>query len=266
MALYRAKPADGAAWVTGASSGIGRELALRLATQGYTVAATARRADDLAKLAAELVTGTGRIVAFPCDVADRAAMADAADAIERSLGPVSLAVFNAGVYLPLEGGDIDLDEVEKTFQLNVLGTLYGAVPMIARMKRRGRGQIVLVGSTSSYMGLPAASAYGASKAALNYLAESLKHDLDGLNIRIQVVNPGFVDTPATKKNEFKMPALISAESAAVRMADGISGGGFEIHFPRRFTLILKLIRLLPIPLRFWLVHKATDWDNHKAKA
>lgn len=261
MGLYRARPGDGVAWITGASTGIGRSLARDLALEGYTVCATARDEDRLATLVAETAGLGGRIVAFPCDVTEEAAMTQTVAAIEREVGPIALCVFNAGTYFPTRGERLDTSNVVKTFEINLFGVIYGLVPVLERMRQRGRGQMVLVGSASSYFGWPNAASYGASKAALNNLAEGLKHDFDKLNIRIQVINPGFVDTPLTQKNEFSMPALVPVDEAARRMAAGIRSGGFEISFPRRLNWPLKLLRILPFEIRYWLIHRITKWDS-----
>lgn len=259
MPLYRAHAGDGVVWITGASSGIGRELALQLAQRGYVVAATARASDSLDRLAAESERMSGAIRAFPCDVTDRDAMHGTVGEIETLMGPIRLAVFNAGRYLPTHGEAISIDDFLTTFEVNVFGTLHGLGPVIERMKANGRGHVVFVGSVSGYTGLPAASAYGATKAALNNMAESLSFDFEKMNIRTQVVNPGFVDTPATEKNDFEMPALMPVEKAVDAMIAGIEDGGFEITFPRRFTYALKILRLLPHPLYFACMKRLTGW-------
>jgi NAD(P)-dependent dehydrogenase (short-subunit alcohol dehydrogenase family) len=256
MELYRANPEHGAAWVTGASSGIGRQLALDLAREGYAVAATARSRDKLAALVAEAMALKGRVVAFPCDVTDEQAMRDTFEAIEAELGPVALAVFNAGNYFPARGYALETSNFTKSFQINVFGVIFGLVPLVERMRERGRGQVAFVGSATAYRGLPLASAYGATKAALNYMAESLKFDFDKMNIRIQMINPGFVETPLTKNNKFSMPALMTVAGASERIVAGLKTGGFEVSFPRRLTFGLKLMNLLPLPLYFWFVNWA----------
>lgn len=259
MPLYRAKAGDGVAWITGASSGIGRELALAMARRGYVVAATARSSDALDELARESKGMSGAIRAFAGDVTDAEAMAATVSDIEKHLGPVRLAVFNAGIYIPTHGEALDLCAFEKTLDINLLGTLKGLVPTVERMKANGCGQVVFVASVSGYSGLPAASAYGATKAAIINMAESLSFDFEKMNIRTQVVNPGFVDTPATQKNDFEMPALVSADKAVAEMIHGIEQGGFEITFPRRFTYMLKFLRMLPHPLYFWIMKRQTGW-------
>ncbi|RST87819.1 SDR family NAD(P)-dependent oxidoreductase [Aquibium carbonis] len=265
MTLYRAKPSDGIAWITGASTGIGRALALELVRRGYVVAATARGEDKLVSLANEASALYGRIVPFPGDVTDQAGMAAIAQAIERELGPVVLAVFNAGNYFPTKGEKLTVENFVKTYEINLFGIVNGLVPVVDAMKARGFGQVAVVGSVSGYGGLPLASAYGASKSAVNNMAEALKFDFDKMNIRIQVVNPGFVDTPLTEKNDFPMPGLMKVEDATRRFADGLERGGFEVCFPRRLAWTLKLVNLLPHALYFPIMKRAMGWNKRPLK-
>ncbi|HEY5819441.1 MAG TPA: SDR family NAD(P)-dependent oxidoreductase [Mesorhizobium sp.] len=261
MGLYRADPKDGVAWITGASTGIGRALAIDLCAQGYTVAVTARDEERLVTLTDETRALPGRAIPFPCDVTDEPGMAQTVAAIEKEAGPIVLAVFNAGNYFPTRGERLDTLNVLKTFEINLFGVVFGLVPTVERMRERGRGQVVMVGSASSYFGWPSASSYGASKAALNNFAEALRYDFDKMNIRLQVVNPGFIDTPLTERNAFPMPALMPVDKAAARMARSISNGGFETTFPRRFTWFLKLLRIMPMSLRYWFITRATGWKS-----
>lgn len=261
MSLFRASPQTGTAWITGASTGIGRQLALELAQDGYHVIATARGLEKLQSLTEEAKAMGCTITPMPCDVTDEAAMAALVEQAEAEHGPIALAVMNAGNYWPTTGDDLKIDAYKKTFDVNFFGTLNGMTPVVEKFKQRGKGQICLVASVSGYAGLPNASAYGPSKAALNNLAESLKYDFDKMNIRIQLVNPGFIDTPLTEKNEFAMPALMPLNKAGRRFADGLSKGGFELHFPRRFTFFIKALNLLPHPLYFWIMKKITKWDE-----
>jgi NAD(P)-dependent dehydrogenase (short-subunit alcohol dehydrogenase family) len=253
MSIYRAQPTDGVAWITGGSSGIGRGLALELAKRGWRVAVSARNI-------APFDEGQS-VFCYPCDVADADAMEATVLKIETDLGPIALAVFNAGNYIPVAGNDLSISAFRKTFDVNFHGVVNGLVPVVDRMKAQGRGQIVITGSVTSYAGLPTAAAYGASKAALNSMAQSLKFDLDRMNIRIQMVNPGFVESELTKKNDFAMPGLMQTDAAAKRMADGIETGEFEIRFPRRLAWPLRLVSFLPHNLYFWLVGKATGADK-----
>lgn len=265
MSLYRAIPSDGVAWITGASTGIGRQLAADLAKEGFTVAATARSADKLDALASETKNLKGRVVAFPCDVTDQRAVGEVVEKIEATLGPIVLAVFSAGNYFPARGEKLEIENFRKTYEINMFGVVNGIVPAVEHMKARGKGQIAIVSSASGYRGLPLASAYGASKAALISMAEALKFDFDKLNIRIQIINPGFVETPLTEGNKFKMPALIPVDAAARRIVDGLKSGGFEITFPRRFTWWLKVISILPYPIYFAIVNRFTGWKNRPLK-
>ena len=261
MALYRAKPKDGVAWITGASTGIGRALALDLAREGYIVAVTARDEENLTALSMEAAGLAGRIVSFPCDVTDEAGMERTVAEIEEKAGPLVLAIFNAGNYFPTRPQRLEALNFSRTFEVNVMGVIYGLVPSLDRMRERKRGHVVIVGSVTSYFGWPATAAYGGSKAALFNLAEGLKYDFDKMNIRIQVMNPGFIDTPLTRKQGFAMPAMMPVDRASRRIAGALKSGGFETTFPRRFTWILKLLRILPQPLRFWFINRVTGWHK-----
>ena len=235
MSLYRAKPEDGAVWITGASTGIGRELAIALARAGWTVAVTARSADKLVELEDESKAWKGRIHAFPADVTEPARMVSTVEAIELNAGKIALAIFNAGNYWPASGDRLDVKKFADTYALNVMGHVNGLAPIVEKFKLRGFGHVMMVASVSGYSGLPTAAAYGASKAAVINMCEALKFDFDPMNIRVQVINPGFIETPLTHKNEFAMPALMPVEKAVARIIAGISTGGFELTFPRRFT-------------------------------
>ena len=265
MDLYRIKAGDGIVWITGASAGIGAELARQMAKKGYDVVATARSTEKLEALAAESDEWPGRILPVACDVTDEAAMADAVARIETDHGPIRLAIFNAGNYWPTRGEALNIEAFRKTYEINMFGVLNGLVPAVERMKAHGCGQVVLVASVSGYSGLPKAAAYGASKAAVNNMAESLKFEFDRMNIRMQVVNPGFIDTPLTGKNDFAMPMLMPVEKAVESMIRGMEKGGFEITFPRGFTYILKFLRMLPHPVYFWLMKRATSINKQELK-
>lgn len=242
------------AWITGASTGIGRALALRLARDGWRVAASARGAEMLASLAAE---GGGAVRAFPLDVTDAAAAARVAAEIERELGPVDLAVVNAGTHAPTPADAFDAAVVRRLVEVNLLGAANTLAAAMPEMIRRRGGQIAVVASVAGYRGLPRAAAYSASKAGLIALAEALKFDLDRHGVKIQVINPGFVRTPLTDKNDFAMPFLMEVDDAVDRIMRGLAGNAFEIAFPRRFVWILRLLGLLPDRLYFPLVAKAT---------
>ncbi|PHP68022.1 oxidoreductase [Zhengella mangrovi] len=261
MPLYRARPEDGIAWITGASTGIGRDVALKLAARGWHVVATARSTDKLATLEAEATALPGTITPAACDVTDEASMQALAAALEDAHGRIALALFVAGNYWPVRGENPDPDNFRKTYEINLFGVLNGLLPAARAMRAHGGGHIGIVGSVSSYGGLPLASAYGGSKAAVNYLAQSLKFDFDKMNIRLQVFNPGFVDTPLTEQNRFPMPFLMTADDAAQRVVSGLDSGGFEVAFPRRFALLLKAVNLLPWSLYFPVMSRAMGWNK-----
>ncbi len=255
-APFRASPADGVAWVTGASAGIGRALALRLAGQGWRVAVTARRADALAALVAEGGHG-GEIVAYPGDVTDGARMAAIVAAIEAREGPLALAILNAGFYDPRERDRFDATVALRTIDANLGGLTRCLDPLLRAMVPRGRGQVAVVASLAGYGGVPGSLAYGASKAAMITVAEALRLTYAPAGLTIQVVNPGFVRTAMTAANDYSMPFMMSAEAAAERILVGLERGGFEIAFPRRLAWTMKAVRLLPYAPWLKLMARAT---------
>lgn len=253
MSIYSAMPSDGVAWVTGASSGIGYALALKLCSEGYKVVVTARSADKLEALKTESAALKGEIIVKTGDVTNSSEMADIVSSISKEHGSIALVVLNAGVYIPVSADSLKLSDFQTTFDVNLNGVVNGLLPAIEAMKAQGKGHIALVSSVTGYGGLPTSAAYGATKAAVINMAESLKFDLDKMNIKIQIINPGFVKTAATDQNDFNMPAIVSAQEAATRICQGLKQNSFEITFPKRFTYVLKIINLLPYWLYFALV-------------
>ncbi|EJZ21266.1 SDR family NAD(P)-dependent oxidoreductase [Rhizobium sp. Pop5] len=265
MRDFIARPEHGIVWISGASSGIGRALALTLAGEGYKVAVTARNHEKLVELQVEASDLSGSIIVLDGDVTDAEDMEHVMASIEYEHGTLAMAILNAGVYLPVHAEDLNRADFEKSFAVNLSGVVNCLLPAIRHMKTKGQGQIAIVSSVTGYGGLPTGAAYGATKAALINMAESLKFDLDKMGIRIQLVSPGFVDTPATRKNAFPMPALVSAEDAARHIAAGLKSQAFEISFPKRFTLMLKLARLLPYGAYFALVNRVTGWQERSSE-
>ena len=256
MALPRMKPQDGVAWVTGASSGIGAAVALELARRGWTVAITSRRIDSLETVARQAEGLPGRIVAHAGDVTDAQAMEGIVDAIESIHGPVALAFLNAGIASGMEGrSSLDAETVEAIVGVNLLGVVKSLLAVRRRMLSRRRGQIAVNASLVGYRGLPGAAAYGAAKAGAIHFCESLRFDCEAAGIRLQLVNPGFVDTPMTQGRRFPMPFLLPVEEGARRIIDGFERGGFEITFPRRLAWLLKAARTLPYPIYFALMER-----------
>lgn len=260
---YRATPADGAAWVTGASAGIGRGVALELARRGYEVFATARRADELQSLADEAKGLAGRVVPAPGDVTDRPATARLVADID-GRRPIALAFLNAGGNFPDAPGDFGGDGFARTFALNVQGVANSLNPILNAMRARRRGQIAITGSVAGYGGLPGAGAYPPSKAAVISLAVGARFAAAPHNVTIQIVNPGYVKTPLTADNTFPMPFLMECDEACRRICDGFERGGFEIRFPRPLVWLLKAMGWLPYPAYFALLSMGGPRGKSKA--
>ncbi len=250
-------PGDGCAWITGASSGIGRAVALELARRGWIVAATARRDQELSALSQAAEGLPGRIIGYVADVTDAAALAATAEMIESVHGPIALAFLNAGIAPYIRAPDIDLGAIRQVVDVNIMGVFNALAAVMPLMAARKLGQIAVTASVAGYGGLPKSAAYGATKAAMINACEALKFDCDALGIKLQLVNPGFVATPLTGKNDFPMPFIISETEAAKRTVDGFGRDRFEIIYPRRLAFILKFLNLLPYPLYFALVGKFT---------
>lgn len=241
-------------WITGASSGIGRAAALALARRGVTVAASARSAEALDALAAE---GAGGIHPVPVDVTDRPAVHAAFARAEALAGPLDAALLCAGTHRPMSAHDFSAEVCESLMRVNYQGTCNALEAVLPVFRRRRAGRIAVVASVAGWRGLPTAAAYGPTKAALNNLCESLYPGLREEGILLQVVNPGFVKTPLTDRNDFRMPHLMDPDAAAEALIAGLAGDAFEITFPRAFTRQLKVARLLPHRLWFPLVRKLT---------
>ena len=236
-------------WISGASSGIGREVALQMAARGVTVAVSARSAEKLQNMGPN-------IKPYPLDVTDAAAVDKTIAQIERELGPIDLALIGAGAYAPIAMDEFKAELFASIMKVNYLGVVNAIATLIPVMRQRGRGHLAWIASVSGYRGLPKAAAYGPTKAALINLAESLKPELGALGITVSVVNPGFVDTPMTKANDFPMPFLMTPKDAAHRTIEGLAKGKFEVAYPTRFVMILKFARILPYAVYFWLINRA----------
>lgn len=244
-------------WITGASSGIGRATALELAGRGDHVFASARRSELLTELAEAADASGGRLAPVPLDVTDVTAARQAHARIEADGGPLDVALFAAGTHAPVEAEGFTATSLRTLVDINLMGVANCLEPVMTAMIRRKRGHIAIVSSVAGYRGLPTAACYGATKAALINLAEALRFDLEKHCVTVQLIDPGFVRTPLTDKNDFKMPFLMEPDDAARRIADGLASDRFEITFPKRFTWMVKAFRCLPYALYFPLVAKAT---------
>ncbi|MGZ8291275.1 MAG: SDR family NAD(P)-dependent oxidoreductase [Telluria sp.] len=240
-------------WVIGASTGIGQATAERLHALGATVALSARSAASLQAG----VSGMARAIAVPLDVTDHVSVMNAGERIVREWGGFDLVLLVAGGYNEMRASAFDLNAANALVDLNLRGAFNCIDVVLPQLLKQGTGGIGIVASVAGFGGLPKALVYGPTKAALINLSESLYLDLRPRGIAVYQVNPGFVATPLTANNDFPMPALMSAGDAALALVDGLEKGQFHIHFPRRFTNTLRLARLLPYRLYFWLVHKVT---------
>jgi len=240
-------------WVIGASSGIGAETARALLGRGAKLALSARNKDGLLTVAAFHYDA----LILPLDITDHAGVIAARDRILASWGGIDLVLLVAGTYHRMRADDFDLAVAERMMDTNLRGPLNCLDAVLPMLLSQGKGGIGIVASIAGLSGLPNALIYGPTKAALINLCESLYLDLRPRGIGVYLIDPGFVETPLTAGNEFKMPALITASAAANELLRGIERGEFHIHFPKRFTNWLRLLRLLPYRWYFWLIHKAT---------
>lgn len=243
------KSSPSVAWLVGASSGIGQALAFQLAQAGWQVAISARRLGALQAMQAQHPA----LHPYTVDVTDVPSLHEAAAAITRELGEIELCVLNAGDYTPMPLADFNIELFRKLCDINYLGAVNGLDAIMPLMLARGRGQILLTASVAGYRGLPKSAPYSASKAAVISLAESLHLELKARGVLLRVVNPGFVRSPLTDKNAFKMPFLLEPEEAAQAIMRDLPRRNFEIAFPKRFVYLLKVLRLLP----YWLYFKLT---------
>lgn len=238
-------------WIVGASSGIGKALAQELAAQGATLILSARREDELDALNQEL-GGEHHVQAL--DISDVDQVQAVAKTIATTCPKLDRVIVMAALYRPDSIANMELSFAASAVEVNLLGSIYvthAVLPLFARQKE---GQIVLCGSVAGYMGLPNGQPYSATKAAVISFAESLYAEVDK-SIDVKVINPGFVRTPMTDRNDFPMPMRIEPEEAAKAIAQGLTQKGFEIHFPKRFTLWLKLLHLLPYSVSLFITRK-----------
>ena len=245
-------------WITGASSGIGKSLALKFANEGWQVAASARREDLLNQLS----ESNQNISPFPLDVTSRENCEEIFEKIKNKFENIDTCFFSTGTWDPKKEKEIDIDQMKKVMEVNFFGTLNCIKAVEMYFKEKKNGNISIVSSIAGYRGLPNSTGYGASKAALNNLAESLYFDFGRYNVRVSLISPGFIKTPMTDKNQFKMPFLKTPEFAAEKIYNGlINGSSFEIDFPKELTLILKFLKILPDNVYFKLIRKLTKYQK-----
>jgi short-subunit dehydrogenase len=229
--------------LTGASSGIGLALARELSRRGYELALLARRGELLEELASELKT---KAIPLACDVTDLAAVRDAVRRAEEQMGGAfDLAVANAGISIPGVASKFKVEDAEQIIRVNVLGMLYLFDAVIPSMIAAKQGRFVGIASIAGLRGLPTGATYSASKAAMQTFLEASRVELRPYGVGVTIVNPGFIATPLTEKNRFRMPFLMSAEKSARIIADGIERGKRVVEFPLPMSLAMRFLRHVP---------------------
>lgn len=236
-------------WLTGASSGIGQSIAEQLAIEGHLIAVSARREDPLQQLADRF---PGQILVLPVDMTDAEAVRQVGVRIEHAWGALDWAILNAGTCEYVDIAEFESAMFQRVMQANVQGTVQCIEAALPLLRKGTQPRLVGVGSSVTFCPLPRAAAYGASKAAIRYLFQSLELDLAQWNIGVTLVSPGFVETPLTAGNDFPMPMQVNSDDAAAIIIKGIEKGKREVSFPGPFITVLKLMGGLPNRLRFAL--------------
>ena len=237
-------------WITGASTGIGKALVVKLVSKGFVVAASARSIKNLQKLKEECKYLKGSIHIYPLDISLSNNTISTFNQIEKKLGNIGTVILNAGINEPMHSQNFSSKTFEKIMHVNYIGTVNSLEPVIKKFTKSKCGKIAVVASLAGYVGFPYSSAYSPTKAALISLCESLRSDLNQYNVILQVINPGFVKTSMTDKNDFYMPFLISSEKSAEYIYKGLQTNRFEIFYPKIFAYIIKIFRFLPYFLLF----------------
>lgn len=236
-------------WIVGASSGIGAALARALAAEGGDLFLSARNAEALRSVKDTIeLSYTQEVQCHPLDVVDPEAVDSIAKRVCTRSG-FQRIVYLAALYDPMPLRQLNLSSASQTIDVNIKGLLNVLASVIPILREQGGGQVVICGSPAGYRGLPNAQPYAATKSAVMNIAETLRLEEEGI-IDVKLISPGFVETRLTKKNDFQMPFLISAETAAKSIVKGLKSNRFEIHFPKRFTMLLKFLKVLPYPLYF----------------
>ena len=245
-------------WITGASTGIGKAIAIKFSKNGWNVAISARRLELLEEISKQ----NQNVFSFPLDVTNKDNCHKVFSEIKNKLGKIDLCVFSTGTWDPKKEKEIDVEQIENVMKVNFFGTLNSIKSIEKYFKDLGEGHISIVSSIAGYRGLPNSTGYGPSKSALNNLAESLYFDFKRYGVRVSLISPGFIKTPMTDKNDFKMPFLKTTEYAADKIYDGlVNSNAFEIHFPKQLTLVLKFLKILPNWLYLKLLSKLTKYQK-----
>ena len=245
-------------WITGGSTGIGKALAIKFASKGWNVAVSARRTE----LLNELCLDNKDIHPFPLDVTNIEQCKNVSNSIINKFSSIDICVFGTGMHDPNSEKKFNLIKIREIMEVNFFGTVNSIKAIEQYFRDKKNGIITIVSSIAGYRGLPNSTGYGPSKSALNNLAESLYFDFKRYNVRVCLVSPGFIKTPMTDKNDFKMPFLKTPEYAADQIYEGLVNKNiFEIHFPKSLTITLKLLSFLPSKIYFGLVGKLTKYQK-----
>ncbi len=246
-------------WITGASSGIGKALAIKFANEGWQVAASARRESLLKELSNQYTN----IQSFPLDVTDSDKCKSVFKDIVEKFENIEICVFGTGIHDPKSEKKFNLEKIKKIMEVNFFGTMNSINSVYDYFEQKKVGQISIISSVAGYRGLPAAGAYCASKSALTSFTESLHFEMKRKNVRVSLISPGFIKTPMTDQNDFPMPMIKSPEFAADQIYNGlIKKSGFEIHFPKVFTFFMKFLRILPNSIYFRFLEKGMKKINY----
>ena len=249
---------DKTIWITGASTGIGKALAIKFAENNWNVAASARREN----LLNELAESNENIYSYPLDVTNKENCMKVFKKIEDKFKNIDISFFSTGTWDPKKEKEIDVEQIENVMKVNFFGTLNCIKSVEEYYRKKGNGHISIVSSIAGYRGLPNSTGYGPSKSALNNLTESLYFDFKRYGVRVSLVSPGFIKTPMTDKNDFKMPFLRTVDYAAEKIFEGLTKSNqFEIHFPKQLTLMLKFLKLLPNSWYLGLVGRLTKYQK-----
>jgi short-subunit dehydrogenase len=232
--------------ITGASSGIGRGLAVALASRGAKVGLVARRAETLDEVVHEIEAAGGKAIALPADVQSAASMVSAAEQLRGSLGPIDVLVANAGIGPTRDASNFSADEVAQVFNVNVIGASNSVAAVLPQMLERAQGQLVAISSLAAYRGLPKSAAYCASKAAVSSFFESLRLDLEPRGIDVTIIHPGFIKTPLTAGRGAKLPYLMDLDDAVPKMVRAIENRRKRYSFPWQLATIVRAGMIMPM--------------------
>ena len=246
------------AWITGGGTGIGSELCKILTSKDWNVIISGRRLNKLKEIQK---FDKQKITPLKLDISSKLDCENVKEKILKKFQNLDLIFLNAAAYNPGHLNIENMEIVKNVIDINLIGQMNCLSAVISVFRKQGSGHIVFVSSPAGYRGLPNAGVYGVSKSAITFLAESLYIEMLGSNIKVQVVNPGFVKTPMTDKNKFKMPFLMSAKDAAQRIYKKLSSKDFEIYFPKRLIIPMKILQILPNKIYFYIMKKITKFSQ-----